>query len=294
MAVCGKVTISLGLGLNVAATGRWLFIFVSIWIVAVLVGVPSVTWHFWEWLSAGESAGTTVRNAVLATIGLLALPIAYWRSWVAMSQLETANDSLASEKYHRALELLSSNSSSAARLAGIHRLGHMSMSEPSKYHVEVMGVLCDFIRNAKTHDGSVSAGPDESAKGADRLIGRCPDDVQAAMHRIAHRSEEQMAIEKAERYRINLRAADLRDLSITHGDLAHADLTGANLTDARLDDTNLARVALDASRLCGTSLMRCSLEKASIQMAHMLGAVMGRGRSVRGPCYARPICVRRN
>ena len=254
--------------------GRWLFVTVSVWIVVIGVGVPLATWWHWDWLSSGESAGTTLRNAALAWIGLLALPIAYWRSWVAMRQLKTSRQSLDGEKYHRALELLSSRNV-AARLAGIHRLGQMAKTEPTKYHVEVMGVLCDFVRNTNLDEPTSSASSEPNGRPTPRALQRCRDDIQAAMKLIAHRSEDQSNAEGKAGYRIDLHGADLRWLNLLKGNLARADLTGVNLEDAKLDDTDLTKVALDSSRLCGTSFLRCILRGASIQIAEALGVVLG-------------------
>ena len=56
---------------------------------AAAVGVWSL-FNFWDWLQTGpdglESGSTTIRNIGLVIAGVVALPLAIWRSWVAQRQ----------------------------------------------------------------------------------------------------------------------------------------------------------------------------------------------------------------
>ena len=56
----------------------------------------------WDWLRDGpdgvESGSTTVRNLGLVVAGLIALPLAIWRSLVAQRQADTAQQSLLNER----------------------------------------------------------------------------------------------------------------------------------------------------------------------------------------------------
>ena len=64
---------------------------------------------FWDWLSDGESGSTTVRNVALVLAGVVALPVAIWRSVVADRQAKTAQQGLLNERYQKAAEMLGSD-----------------------------------------------------------------------------------------------------------------------------------------------------------------------------------------
>ena len=104
---------------------------------------------FWDWLrvapDGAESGSATVRNLGLVLAGLIALPLAIWRSWVAKRQADTAQDSFLNERYQKGAEMLGSNVP-AVRLGGTYALHRLAEESPEKYHFQVMSLFCAFVR----------------------------------------------------------------------------------------------------------------------------------------------------
>ena len=80
----------------------------------------------WNWFSEGESNSGTIRNIGLVLAGLVALPLALWRSLVAQRQAEaaqrqafTAQEGLANDRYQKGAEMLGSDVLSV-RIGGIY------------------------------------------------------------------------------------------------------------------------------------------------------------------------------
>ena len=76
--------------LRVFRQGRvWIPALVVLLVVSAVV-ISFVFWDcletFWSWLTNGESGSTTIRNLGLVLAGLIALPLAIWRSKVAERQ----------------------------------------------------------------------------------------------------------------------------------------------------------------------------------------------------------------
>ena len=81
----------------------------------------------WKWFSEGESNSGTIRNIGLVLAGLVALPLALWRSFVAQNQARaaqrqafTAQEGLANDRYQKGAEMLGSDVLSV-RIGGIYR-----------------------------------------------------------------------------------------------------------------------------------------------------------------------------
>ena len=124
-------------------------------IVVTVVAIALLA-MFWEWLSNGESGSTTIRNLALILAGLVALPLAMWRSIVADRQATTAQLSLLNERYQRAAEMLG-NEVLSVRLAGVFALQRLATEHPDQYHVQVMGLFCAFVR-LPTRDQNIESG----------------------------------------------------------------------------------------------------------------------------------------
>ena len=93
-----------------------------------------------------ESGSTTVRNLGLLIAGLIALPLAIWRSWVAQRQADTAQHNLLNERYRQGAEMLDSEILSV-RLGGIYALQRLAADNPKHYHIQIMQLLCAFVRH---------------------------------------------------------------------------------------------------------------------------------------------------
>ena len=231
---------------------------------AIVIGV-ALSWAFWGWLAGNESGSTTVRNIALVLAGAIALPLAMWRACVASRQADTAQQGLLYERYQKGAEMLGSQVN-AVRLGGIYALDRLARDYPEQYHVQIMRLFCAFVR-------SPIRGPTDLPSSGFR------QDVVAIVEAICARSQEGMAIERKEDFKLDFRNADLLGAQLLNADLSNAWFNGANLSGANIADTNLTdafftetnlseaqfhQVNFTRTRLQSTNLRRASLERAEL------------------------------
>lgn len=238
-------------------------------IVGVLVSGVLASWWFWDELRQfpQDSLSTTVRNLALVIGGVIAMLLAMWRSRIAerqslasQHQADTAQQSLLNERYERGAEMLGSEVLSV-RLGGISALQKLALEHPVQYHVQVIRLLCAFVRNPA---GIVETPQTEGGRRYPRLR----DDVQAAMSAISYRSEICLDLERnADDFRLDLYGANLLSAK-----LSGANLRGANLTNANLEGASLTSADLSDANLSGANLCRAHLGGANISGANLIGA----------------------
>ena len=246
---------------------------------------------FWEWLSDGESGSTTVRNVALVLAGVVALPLAIWRSMVADRQAKTAQQSLLNERYQKGAEMLGSDVLSV-RLAGIYALRRLAAEHLQQYHIQVMRLFCAFVR-LPTRDQSLEFGQAPIQPGT--LLG-IRQDVESVMEAIGYRTETQKAVEREEDFRLDLRGADLSETQILNADLSRAmfhhsnlcsvnfantDLTDAffsyaDLSKARFYDVNFTGTVLQFANLTGAMLQDAEMVRQSLHNVSLSDANLGR------------------
>ena len=175
------------------------------WVAFVLIGAAVFSRECWHWLSEGESRSTTIRNLGLVVAAVVGLPLAFWRSFVAERQAETAHRGLLNERYQKGAEMLSSRILPVC-LGGIYALERLAREKPSAYHVQIMGLLCAFIRNPPRVDDGHSSRP--------------PEHLRAVIAAIRRRSEAQIEAEEEDEYRLNLFEADLTNADLTNTNLS--------------------------------------------------------------------------
>ena len=126
---------------------RLAWFWITIWVVLVVTAVSVISIMCWDWLSI-ESNGSTIRNVVLVAAAMIGLPIAIWRSNVAERQAKTAQRGLLNERYQKGAEMLGSELL-AVRLGGIYALARLAREHPGDYHLQIMSLLCAFVRHSK-------------------------------------------------------------------------------------------------------------------------------------------------
>ena len=230
---------------------------------------------FWEWLSGGESGSTTVRNVALVLAGVIALPLAVWRSFVADRQAKTAQQGLLNERYQKGGEMIGSDVLSV-RLAGIYALQRLASEHQQQYHIQVMRLFCAFVR-LPTKDQSLESGQAPIRSGT--LLG-IRQDVESVMAAIGHRTETQKALERKAEFRLDLRGADLSEAQILNADLSktmfhHANLSNVHfantdLTGTSFRDSDLSKAWLYEARFTGADLSSANLSGAMLQGAEMI------------------------
>ena len=219
--------------------GRW-------WIVLVAVTVAAgagLSWRFWEILHSDEdSLSATISNLSFVVGGIVAIELALWRSIVgerqtavAQHQAETVQRGLLNERFQKGAEMLGSEDLSV-RLGGIYALKHLAAEHPGQYHVQVMELLCAFVRHP-TRDKGGSANLNE-----ERQSPRA--DVNAVAEIICSRGNSHLLLERNAEFKLDLCDADLRRISLTNADLSGAYLFGANLSGGSLMRANLTNAQL--------------------------------------------------
>ena len=248
------------------------------WIIAIAavlaVGIL-LSWSFWEELRGGqstnqESLSATIRNVGLVAGGVIAVLLAVWRSTVAERQTATAQQSLLNERYQKGAEMLGSGVLSV-RLGGIYALQRLAEEHPEQYHVQIMRLLCAFVRHPTKDDGG-AAKPDEK----DRLR----EDVQAVMTAIGTRSETGLVLEKKAGFMLDLHGADLAGVSLFEANLSGAYLVNADLSSksgnlrsrAFLTHVNLSEAKLMGAKLMHAYLFGADLTSANLSDAKLVGA----------------------
>ena len=253
---------------------------IAVWVVFVLIASGVFLIMFWDWLSVEESNGVTIRksgNEIIRNLGLviaaiIGLPIVIWRSMVAerqaiasQRQAETAQRSLLNERYQKGAEMLGSEMLQV-RLGGIYALEHLAHEHPEEYHIQIMQLLCAFVRTPP--EGNEKSGATDGDQQATRLR----EDVQAILSAIGKRSEAQIHVEKQRESRLNLSHVNLVGAKLSDTNLFWAKLEYAKLSEVLLDGANLQHVNLFRTDLFRANLIGVNLHKAFLRDTNLTGA----------------------
>ena len=213
-------------------------------ICAVFAFGVCYVWLDWEDLRKDQdSALAAFRNISLIIGSIIAVLVAIWRSTVAERQAETSEQSLLNERYQRGAEMLGSEVR-AVRLGGIYALERLAVEYPGEYHIQVMNLLCAFVRNP-TEDFGTEVMADRQF-----MLSSLRNDVQVAITVVGKRSRPGLDIEQATKnFRFDLSGADL-----SGGYLVGANLAGADLRSATLAGTNFMNADLSKAILAGATM----------------------------------------
>ena len=274
----------------------------SLLAVMLLAGLLCLTFLKWDWLSSSEpdqisestrgrsvvtSNGETLRNAGLVIGGLIALVFAFWRAWVAENQTaaaqqqvkaargqveaaqrqaNTAHSDFLNGRYQRGAEMLGSKVL-AVRLGGIYGLRQLAEEHPDEYHIQVMQLLCAFVRNPTPIEDPL-AGDDPRARDFKRLR----EDMQTAMTVIGNRGDYGLEIERRNDYQLDLSGSPLDHLRLEQGKLNSAKLNGAYLRHAHIPYCNLIGANLFGAILSDVNLRFAHLNKSDLSLAQLHSA----------------------
>ena len=259
--------------------------------VLLALGI-GLSWFFWEELhNDRETISSTIRNLSLVIGGFIAIELSIWRSVVgerqtavAQQQAETAQRDMLNQQLQKGAEMLGSSALSV-RLGGIYALRHLAVEHPEQYHVQVMEQLCAFIRGVTRADGEPTATIEETTFSREEILSLFPDrknappeltiekfvarnDIQEALNAIALCHDRNIEIETTEKYRIDLRGADLRGANFSYMNLSRAPLkyflpTTLYQMAAIGRYTDMRGTRMDGAILFGANLARVDLSNAT-------------------------------
>ncbi len=165
----------------------------------------------------------------------------------------------------------------AVRLGGIYALQRLAEEYPDHYHIQVMRLLCAFVR-LPTKDQSLESRQPTIEPGT--LLG-IRQDVDAIMQAIGSRSSLRIALERKMGFRLDLRGANLHGTQLLDADLSHvmfhhARLSNVNfantdLTDSFLSYADLSQAEFHDMKFTGTRLWSTNLSGAILQGAELPG-----------------------
>ena len=253
--------------------------------ITVTLAVGSVlSALFWGWLDVNSA---TIRNVGLVMAGVIALLLAVWRGLVAERQADTAQGSLLNERYQKGAEMLGSEVLSV-RLGGIYALQRLASEHPQQYHIQVMRLLCAFVRHPTKDQAFVQ----EQVEVHPETPIRIRPDMEAVLDAITSRSEASIALEKQSEFGLDLRGAnlqwvqfgrsDLSDVWFHHANLVNASFTrtnlsnalfiSADLSEARFWEATFTGVRFWGAKLTGASLPSAVLHQTDFKYADASGA----------------------
>ena len=231
-------------------------------LLVVLVGAP----FFWNSWRGEESNGTAIRNLILVIAAIAALPLAIWRSKVAEHQSETAQRGLLNERYQKGAEMLGSKELSV-RLGGIYALDSLARENPIGYHIQIMRLLCAFVRNHRVVE----------TQEVKTYYTYRREDVQAAVAAVGSRNTAQVEIEKKQYCLVDFSGADLRhvnflDAGFYHWDPRSGKFSPANMENAHLYGANLSRASMTAANFKGAYFSHANFKGATLIHTVLAGA----------------------
>ena len=280
--------------------------------VGIAIGVVIFVFEGSGFPITAEDRSAVVRNVGLVLGGLAALWVAVWRSRIAERQADTAQRGLLNERYQRGAAMIGSEVLSV-RLAGIYALQRLAEDHPKDYHIQIMSVLCAFVRRpALDQGGETRSDPDSQQSSA---IPPLRDDVQTAMEAISVCHKRHWHIEIEAESGLDLHGADLRrarlqganlaigkkvtpwepwipfsnpfalqtGVNLSSVDLRSADLMFADLQFADLRNATLGGARLMFAKLHGISWDHADLRDADLSGAHFSNAEAQGGGQSPGP-----------
>ena len=219
-----------------------------------------------------------ISNFVLGIVASSALPLAIWRGIVAEEQVDTAQQGLRNERYQKGVEMLG-NEVLTVRMGGIYALQRLAREHPGEYHVQAMQSLSAFVRRPtpdEKYEAELRANLNAKLQyniNMDAPVAR--EDVQDAMLAIGARGEDDVELEKNQKFQLDLSHARLNHMNLRDRSLSRrTNLSGTNLYDANLIGTFLLSVDLTGAWFGGADLSGARLQGAILSGATLLQAIV--------------------
>lgn len=293
----------------VAVMSRWGWAALVINVLALIALFWDWIWYSlldwtWNWLW-DELKGNDLSNFTVIFGAIIGISLALWRSTTAHKQANVAQRGLQNERFQKGADMLGSRTL-ATRIGGIYALERLAQDHPNEYHIQIMDLLCAFVRYPEIGYKGIRRGM--SSFMLKRVKNPNPD-IQEAMNVIGRRNQKQLNLDKKTNRLLDLsgtyldrtllsedhleevflmgaylRSAILVETHLEEADLRHTHLEDANLTDAHLDRAKLAYARLQNAQLKGVKgLTQAMLDSA----AHFYKE----GRLLPGPDLERAFCA---
>ncbi|MBN8181005.1 pentapeptide repeat-containing protein [Roseibium aggregatum] len=202
-----------------------------------------------------------VRNIGLIALGVIGTLLALWRSMVAHSAHKLSEKGLIIDRYQKGAQMLESSELSV-RIAGVHALRELAISDPGETYILVQDILCTYVRETSVERKPKLQMP--GIRGKELEYGIFPPDLQTALTAISFLRDHAKQAENIEResdWQVNLSGANL----------ARAKLIKANLSGANLSKANLSSARLDMANMIGSMLNRANLFEAVLTQTNLTG-----------------------
>ena len=221
--------------------------------ILLVILLASALLHFDLLLAKYERATTLFRDLILIAAATFAVPL-------ALSRTLTAERALLNERYQSGAEMLGSEIPTV-RLAAVFALQRLSMERSEDYHVDVVRLVCSFVRthtrNRDKHRTADDRAANPPVENNAFEMGHS-DDVRAALHFLGNRDNPQKNLERLH--------------GLNRLDLSRCDLSGADLRNGEFRDTNFNEVNLENADLSGAKLSGCTLANANLTNANLSSA----------------------
>ena len=162
----------------------------------------------------------------------------------------------------------------AVRLAGIYALQRLAMDHPKRYHIQVMRLLCSFVREPLGSEGAVLTVDADIAVASESpgSVHHLRQDIQAAIDAISTCHSNQLDTEGSEGFWLDLHGADLRGADLVDRDLSYAHPT--NLEGVQSGTLFLDHFGTDlsSSKLHSADLLQANLSDVDFSDAELYGA----------------------
>ena len=215
-----------------------------------------------------------ISNYILGIVASSALPLAIWRGIVAEEQADTAQQGLRNERYQNGAEMLGSDVLSV-RMGGIYALQRLAEEHPEEYHIQIMRLLCAFVRRPtadKGYEDAIQA--NLKIESNDVIKGPLArEDVQEVMRVIGKRTENQIALERKQGFWFDLSRASLRHIHLRCANLTGANFSSADLFDASLISVDLTKVWFGGANLSKANLYDAVLFESILVQAKVSGTI---------------------
>lgn len=246
---------------------RWWFAAGMFFVVLIRFGFWSVSTEGLAWLGNGKDAPVT-RSEVLRNLGLIAVSVigvglAVWRSMVAATNAQLAEQGHQNERYQTAAKMLGDEQLSV-RLGGIYALDRLARDNPEIYRKTVMQLFCAFARNPPYIEKERLEQKEVGGEAGEKR-GRPPELAREDVLEIANALGSLSRIEPGV-------LANLTGAKLVGADLEDGYLVGVYLWGADLRDANLRYANLTGAKLGGANLRVADLEGANLEGAYLGGA----------------------